>query len=263
MPLCDVQWVLGHAHLSTTQLYLTPAPAEVIAEVLAHHQRRRAAAATPAAAAPVAGTGYRVESLDDLVPQALLVIVGHGARRRARGAGRRPARRAVSGADMQQLHRRYPPRAARAVVAGHPPGRRPAPGPDAGAAVHRASGQRVRRRRGLVSVIGWLADSPWPDVAGTLAGQRRRRFGQRRLVAAVAGPVAVRQHAARVVGVGDEQPAGQPEPAGLRRRDPPGPRLAADALRPPPPGGRHGPCPRSGRLRRPVRPCSACGASSR
>jgi site-specific recombinase XerD len=35
LPLCDVQWVLGHAHLSTTQLYLTPAPSEVIAEVLA------------------------------------------------------------------------------------------------------------------------------------------------------------------------------------------------------------------------------------
>jgi site-specific recombinase XerC len=24
LPLADVQWVLGHAHLSTTQLYLTP-----------------------------------------------------------------------------------------------------------------------------------------------------------------------------------------------------------------------------------------------
>jgi hypothetical protein len=26
LPLTDVQWVLGHAHLSTTQLYLTPMP---------------------------------------------------------------------------------------------------------------------------------------------------------------------------------------------------------------------------------------------
>jgi len=26
MPLTDVQWVLGHAHLSTTQIYLTPIP---------------------------------------------------------------------------------------------------------------------------------------------------------------------------------------------------------------------------------------------
>lgn len=39
LPLTDVQWVLGHAHLSTTQLYLTPMPADVIAGVLAHHRR--------------------------------------------------------------------------------------------------------------------------------------------------------------------------------------------------------------------------------
>ena len=64
MPLCDVQWVLGHVHLSTTQLYLTPAPAEVIAEVLAHHQRRLAAAqAPPQPVAPDVGGGYRDESL--------------------------------------------------------------------------------------------------------------------------------------------------------------------------------------------------------
>jgi site-specific recombinase XerC len=72
MPLCDVQWVLGHVHLSTTQLYLTPAPAEVIAEVLAHHDRRRQAAAAAPAAVPGAvsggetGSGYRAESLATL-----------------------------------------------------------------------------------------------------------------------------------------------------------------------------------------------------
>jgi hypothetical protein len=69
LSLCDVQWVLGHAHLSTTQLYLTPAPAEVIAEVLAHHERRAGAAAVPAvqgtAGEGTAG-GYRPESLDTL-----------------------------------------------------------------------------------------------------------------------------------------------------------------------------------------------------
>ena len=77
LPLCDVQWVLGHAHLSTTQLYLTPAPSEVITEVLAHHQRRAtadAAAAGPSPgspspgpeAAPRSGSGYRAESLATL-----------------------------------------------------------------------------------------------------------------------------------------------------------------------------------------------------
>jgi hypothetical protein len=54
----DVQWVLGHAHLSTTQRYLNPVTADVIAGVLAFHarQRDRDPAAPPAA-------GYRAESL--------------------------------------------------------------------------------------------------------------------------------------------------------------------------------------------------------
>lgn len=69
LPLCDVQWVLGHAHLSTTQLYLTPSPSEVIADVLAHHQRRRAAGVTEAGSSAMAvdaqrrSNGYRAESL--------------------------------------------------------------------------------------------------------------------------------------------------------------------------------------------------------
>ena len=65
MPLCDVQWVLGHVHLSTTQLYLTPAPSEVIAEVLAHHQRRLAAAQAPQQPLDE-DAGYRAESLATL-----------------------------------------------------------------------------------------------------------------------------------------------------------------------------------------------------
>jgi len=35
LPLTDVQWVLGHTQLTTTQLYLTPMPGDVIADVLA------------------------------------------------------------------------------------------------------------------------------------------------------------------------------------------------------------------------------------
>lgn len=40
MTLSDVQWVLGHAQLSTTQLYLTAPTEDVIAAVLAYHDRR-------------------------------------------------------------------------------------------------------------------------------------------------------------------------------------------------------------------------------
>lgn len=41
MPLTDVQWVLGHAQLSTTQIYLQASSDEVIATVLAHHARQQ------------------------------------------------------------------------------------------------------------------------------------------------------------------------------------------------------------------------------
>jgi hypothetical protein len=63
MPLTDVQWVLGHAHLSTTELYLSPLPEDVIAGVLAFHQRRAGQQAGPSRPAPA---GYRAESLNVL-----------------------------------------------------------------------------------------------------------------------------------------------------------------------------------------------------
>jgi len=40
LEITDVQWVLGHAHLSTTQLYVTAPAEDVIAAVLAHHARQ-------------------------------------------------------------------------------------------------------------------------------------------------------------------------------------------------------------------------------
>jgi site-specific recombinase XerC len=65
MPLTDVQWVLGHAHLSTTQLYLTPVPSEVIATVLAHHRRTSGNDSSAIDDGPGGGE-YRAESLDTL-----------------------------------------------------------------------------------------------------------------------------------------------------------------------------------------------------
>ena len=64
LPLTGVQFVLGHALLTTTQLYLTPRKEEVIRRVLAHHgeqvrQARRRAGPAPA-------PGYRRETLDVL-----------------------------------------------------------------------------------------------------------------------------------------------------------------------------------------------------
>jgi hypothetical protein len=66
LPLTDVQWVLGHVHLSTTQLYLTPAPDEVIAEVLAHHRRQAAQGATSPGRVPPPAPGYRPETMETL-----------------------------------------------------------------------------------------------------------------------------------------------------------------------------------------------------
>ncbi len=64
LPLTDVQFVLGHAQLTTTQIYLTPRKEDVIRRLLAHHaeQTRRATERT----VPVPGPGYRPETLDVL-----------------------------------------------------------------------------------------------------------------------------------------------------------------------------------------------------
>jgi site-specific recombinase XerD len=64
LPLTDVQWVLGHAQLTTTQLYLAPRREDVIRRMLAHHgeQARQAAARQ----APVPAPGYEPGTLEIL-----------------------------------------------------------------------------------------------------------------------------------------------------------------------------------------------------
>ncbi|MFF7237733.1 tyrosine-type recombinase/integrase [Streptomyces collinus] len=63
MPLTDVQWVLGHAHLTTTQLYLPASQDEVIERVLVHHARQAQQRQRPPA--PLA-PGYNPDSLKTL-----------------------------------------------------------------------------------------------------------------------------------------------------------------------------------------------------
>ena len=69
LPLTDVQLVLGHAQLTTTQIYLTPRKEDVIRRVLAHHAEQTQQASVRARPAPA--PGYRPEVLD--------VLFGNGA----------------------------------------------------------------------------------------------------------------------------------------------------------------------------------------
>ena len=62
MPITDVQWVLGHALLTTTQIYVVPTAEDVIEATLAHHRRQAELRPAPPQPAP----GYRPESLDVL-----------------------------------------------------------------------------------------------------------------------------------------------------------------------------------------------------
>jgi site-specific recombinase XerD len=64
LPLTDVQLVLGHAQLTTTQIYLTPRKEDVIRRVLAHHAEQTRQASVRARPAPA--PGYRPEVLDVL-----------------------------------------------------------------------------------------------------------------------------------------------------------------------------------------------------
>src|SRR6266498_7589 len=68
LPLTDVQLVLGHAQLSTTQLYLTPRLEDVVRRLLAHHAQQTRQARQRVA--PVPAVGYR--------PEALAVLFGAG-----------------------------------------------------------------------------------------------------------------------------------------------------------------------------------------
>jgi site-specific recombinase XerD len=64
LPLPDVQLVLGHAQLTTTQIYLNPRTEDVVRRVLAHHAKQTRRAAQRASPAPA--PGCRPETLEVL-----------------------------------------------------------------------------------------------------------------------------------------------------------------------------------------------------
>ncbi len=63
VPLTDIQWVLGHAHLSTTERYLNSQLGDVVETMLAFYAKGPELPAVPAA-------GYRQESLDAIFGEA-------------------------------------------------------------------------------------------------------------------------------------------------------------------------------------------------
>jgi integrase len=67
LPLTDVQLVLGHAHLTTTQIYLTPRKEDVIRRVLAHHAEQTRQMTERARPAPA--PGYQ--------PETMSILFGH------------------------------------------------------------------------------------------------------------------------------------------------------------------------------------------
>jgi site-specific recombinase XerD len=69
LPLTDIQFVLGHAHLTTTQLYLTPRKEDVIRRILAHHAEQTREAARRRS--PIPAPGYRAETLAVLFGRAI------------------------------------------------------------------------------------------------------------------------------------------------------------------------------------------------
>lgn len=63
--ITDIQAVLGHVHLSTTEAYLKPRDSEVIGRVN-QHLADRLAKASVAAAEPTGPSRYSAEDIDDL-----------------------------------------------------------------------------------------------------------------------------------------------------------------------------------------------------
>ena len=238
MPLTDVQWVLGHAQLTTTQLYLTPPREDVIATcclftrmaladaVRTRHRRRgggigrsrwRCCSGRPVRAA----TERRVAS-------GCRTCGSIGSDRRQSVPARRPGRCTDHGRPDASSRARFParPAADRLAATGcrenragsgwrrHVRGRRPAAAPG-------------NRRRGVRMRGGLAADQPgdtWQQRwLASGAEDARQPTGAQLSAGAGAPPPALARSTRR------SSAPGRGAVADLRRRDPPGPGLAAAA----------------------------------
>ena len=265
MPLTDVQWVLGHAHLSTTQLYLNAGA----------RGRDRRGARLPRRAAPRPRPG-RAAGAGIPAPRACGSCSARTSRDRRRADDQRdrptprgrprsptPTSAAGDGQTRAQLLAAFPPRAGRVVVAGDrgEPARRCWPGcwPRRSRWTTRPASRP--RRLGVLAVLDWLATHPgdtwqqrwlasgaedqpdWRDAI-TAAGRRARpgEHGAGRRSCAHLGPGLLVLICADVI---------RPEPG-----------LAAALRRgPAEPGRRDGPHPRPAR-RSPSWPRCAAAARS-
>ena len=187
LPLTDVQFVLGHAQLTTTQLYLTPRKEDVIRRLLAHHaeQTRQAAERVPSrrrrpATGPRALDGAVRDGRPDDRRRTAETAYGRAGSRAASSARPAPATASAPAAVPQEdwPATRPGPRRRSGRWSPSPPF---APtGPTVAAGSHRT---------GLALLLDWLEDQPGPDLAGAVAGQRRRHRrrcaggGSRRLAA--------------------------------------------------------------------------------
>ena len=118
LPLTDVQAVLGHAQLATTQIYLTPRAEDVIRRVLAHHGEQVRQARQRAAAA----AGGRVPSRDaaGAVRDGQLVTARLEEARTAATPAPVQLLRQTRQAAWAAARAAFPPRPAAARLAGHP-----------------------------------------------------------------------------------------------------------------------------------------------
>ncbi|WP_436319179.1 hypothetical protein [Streptomyces virginiae] len=172
LAVTDVQWALGHAHLSTTQTYLPPGRDEIVDAVRAHHERQNREAqvqAVPAAGCRIPDTGRSLWTSRSAGPGER---AGAG-RYRCRGGG--PVRAAAGPAGVWR-------------VAGAGPCPLPRPGGRPPVAALGGAGRAGARRAGAAPAArGEGAYAPASQVGGPRDSGLAVGLSRRQLAGAVGG----------------------------------------------------------------------------